>query len=450
MILLRNTIAIFFVVMLALPAHAAQPPPYNPAVDFSTQNFDASMMAKLKVEFDNLQATMQALLSNIAQIQRADLKLKNSSVHPSAIDGSTLALFAAAWAPRGQWTTATAYSVRDVASYQGGTYLCAIAHASDTFQTDLDAGKWVQIGAASASGGSAGELTTAAITSGSGAAYSVSFDPAFAEIIDVPALMVTWHTNNTGAATLQVDGLAAKPLSLAGQNPGVDALVANQTDVVIYNSATDSFHLVGRDPQPAGTAASDLWQIGDVRMTGRATEATGWVWLNGRTIGNVGSGATLESADFESLFEIAKTWACNNGTESWGAGNTVKLCDMRGRVLGVRDDLGGSSANVVTHAEADKTAGATGAELVTLTSTQLPAHSHTTASSGSHTHTFPVYRDSSITLVTAPGDTGFTFVGNASTSSAGSHTHTVNSAGSGAAFSILPPVSFFRIEVKYQ
>lgn len=40
------------------------------------------------------------------------------------------------------WVTATAYAVGDVVLQDGNCYLCATAHTSGTFATDLGAGKW--------------------------------------------------------------------------------------------------------------------------------------------------------------------------------------------------------------------------------------------------------------------------------------------------------------------
>ena len=43
---------------------------------------------------------------------------------------------------RGDWVTATAYSLNDCVEYQGSGYVCISAHTSGTFATDLAASKW--------------------------------------------------------------------------------------------------------------------------------------------------------------------------------------------------------------------------------------------------------------------------------------------------------------------
>ena len=55
---------------------------------------------------------------------------------------------------------------------------------------------------------------------------------------------------------------------------------------------------------------------------------------------------------------------------------TFNLPDMRGRVAAGKDDMGGVSANVITNAQADSLGGEMGTETHTLTTAQMPAHTH--------------------------------------------------------------------------
>ena len=77
----------------------------------------------------------------------------------------------------------------------------------------------------------------------------------------------------------------------------------------------------------------------------------------------------------------SQLWATIGTT--WGAGDgstTFNLPDIRGRLLAGADNMGGTAANNLT----GYTVGTTGgAQAVTLTSTQIPAHTHTDAG---HTH----------------------------------------------------------------
>jgi hypothetical protein len=52
----------------------------------------------------------------------------------------------------GTWTSGAAYTTRDIVMFEGGTFLCAIGHTASgaDIWTDLDAGRWLQLGSAAA------------------------------------------------------------------------------------------------------------------------------------------------------------------------------------------------------------------------------------------------------------------------------------------------------------
>lgn len=70
--------------------------------------------------------------------------------------------------------------------------------------------------------------------------------------------------------------------------------------------------------------------VGSLVVTVRSSAATGYLMCFGETIGNVGSGADHESADYETLFDLLKSSWGNAGTESFAGLDTVLLPDMRG------------------------------------------------------------------------------------------------------------------------
>lgn len=96
----------------------------------------------------------------------------------------------------------------------------------------------------------------------------------------------------------------------------------------------------------AATTAPSGWSLCDGSAISRTTYATLYA-LVGTTFG-VGDGST-----------------------------TFNLPDLRGRVIGALDNLGGSSANRVTSANADSLGGVYGTETHTLTEAEMPAHTHT-------------------------------------------------------------------------
>src|SRR3546814_15241642 len=68
---------------------------------------------------------------NLALVQRDDGKLRNASVHPDALDSSTLLLLGSdRWTPRGAWAAATVYAIGDMVESGDGPYVATAAHLS--------------------------------------------------------------------------------------------------------------------------------------------------------------------------------------------------------------------------------------------------------------------------------------------------------------------------------
>ena len=82
-------------------------------------------------------------------------------------------------------------------------------------------------------------------------------------------------------------------------------------------------------------------------------------------------GAAVSRTTYSGLFaEIGTTHGVGDGS------TTFNVPDMRGRVAAGLDNLGGSSANRITAAWADSLGGTGGAETHTLTTAEMPAHTH--------------------------------------------------------------------------
>jgi microcystin-dependent protein len=83
-------------------------------------------------------------------------------------------------------------------------------------------------------------------------------------------------------------------------------------------------------------------------------------------------GQAVSRATYAELYNILGT--------TYGAGDastTFNLPDLRGRVIAGLDNLGGSSANIVTDTDADSLGGTHGTETHTLTTAEMPVHTHT-------------------------------------------------------------------------
>lgn len=180
----------------------------------------------------------------------------------------------------------------------------------------------------------------------------------------------------------------------------------------------------------------------------------GWIWADGKTIGNASSNATSRAnADTYDLFAL--TWAGYSNTlrpiynsdgspgtrgasaaADYAANKAITVRDMRGNVAVGRDDMGGTAANRITSGGSGisgVTLGASGGtQTHVLVSNELATHSHgsgslTAASAGSHTHGVPTnWNDSLESGSYISVLKGLTPTANTNTTSAGSHTHTVS------------------------
>lgn len=168
-----------------------------------------------------------------------------------------------------------------------------------------------------------------------------------------------------------------------------------------------------------------------------STKPSNCLWLNGTSIGDVGSGADTEDADAEGYYNFivaAGATYGNLGTEDFGSGDTLNVPDMCGRVIAGKDNMGGiSSKNRLTDQsgglDGDVLGDTGGSEQTTPTESTTASHDHSIRSySGTSSGNGNIANNSSSTL----------------------QTESTENAGGGNAFNIVQPTIIQNYIVRYK
>lgn len=278
---------------------------------------------------------------------------------------------------------------------------------------------------------------------GTANAISVATESAFTALANGLILSFRAVASNTTAATLNVNGIGAKPI-LKATSAGITALVGREIQstgmyTVQYSTALNGGSGAWLLVNPTNTAVP----AGVMAEFGGLAAPEGWLLCYGQAVSRT-TYADLYTA-------IGTTWGTGDGS------TTFNLPDYRGRVGAGKDDMGGSSANRLTGIPGSldgDTLGATGgAETHTLTTAQIPAHTHTgtTGSSGNHSHTVP-YTDRGDGFGSSPAMSSATGAETKTTSTAGAHTHTFTTdsgGGTGGAHPNVQPTIIVTKIIKY-
>lgn len=256
------------------------------------------------------------------------------------------------------------------------------------------------------------------------------------------------NANLTSAPTINLNGLGAKTIKLAGGLAlAAGDMPANHIALFIYNG-TDMILLNPR---------SQAWTTGDAKITLKTAADTGWVMFDDGSIGNASSGATTRAnADTSALFSliwanVSNTWAATqdstgapvergaSAAADFAANRRLVLPKVLGRALAAAgtgaglsaralgEILGSENAVVVTHNHGG-----------TITSSgQSADHSHSGGFSPSQNNTagsIPPYAGTNV-------QTG---------GSSNDHTHNVTIPNDGVSGTgkNMQPTSFFNVMVK--
>ena len=215
------------------------------------------------------------------------------------------------------------------------------------------------------------DIAGAIVTGGTATAYTVTSYEAFDALTRLNGQIIAFtpHATNSGAVTLNVDSLGAKPLRSA---PAAEllagTLIQGTPYVALYNQSDAAFYLHGFYGNPHNVplaAGMDYW--------GATTPNSAFAFPTGQAVSR-----TI----YSTLFALMST------TYGVGDGSTTfNLPDKTGRVSAMREAaatrltatyFGGNSANF----------GAVGGlESHTLTTAQLASHAHTNSLNESpHSH----------------------------------------------------------------
>ena len=205
-------------------------------------------------------------------------------------------------------------------------------------------------------------------------------------LIDLQAIVAESNSQN-----IRLTDIESNALSIGGVKTFTSIPVLPGTDPTSANQATRKAYVDAFTQHPVGAM---------IMYVSETTAPTGWLFMDGKTIGSASSSATSRAnADTATLYSLL--WNSTTNTEliiqdsagspttrgasaaaDFAANKRMPLPDARGRVLVGIDDLGGSAANRVTSSSTNggnaiNNFGAGGAQTHTLVSGEMPAHTHT-------------------------------------------------------------------------
>lgn len=214
---------------------------------------------------------------------------------------------------------------------------------------------------------------TYGVTTGSSGAYALDLGTGFRPTAYIAGqeFKVKLNHDNPGACSLNVMGssgtaLGAKSIKLPnGQDPESDQLLTDGQATFRYNG---TYMVLMSHPAKIATSESggSSLPVGTVIDYAGTTAPTGFEMCYGQE---------LSRTTYADLFGvIGVTYGVGNGS------TTFNLPDCRGRTIAGKDDMGGTSANRLTGlsggVNGDTLGGTGGAESHTLTTSQMPSHSH--------------------------------------------------------------------------
>jgi hypothetical protein len=178
------------------------------------------------------------------------------------------------------------------------------------------------------------------LTSGSATAYTLTYGVAPGALVDGMTHLVRFHAGNGTGATLNVNGLGAKPLYAYSRGTWYQAppglFDVDTVCQVAYDAGTGVYRLLMPGSVATGMIVPDAG----------STAPAGYLQCFGQAI---------PRANYPGLFAVVGT--------TYGAGDgstTFNVPDLRGIVVAGRDNMGGTSANRLSSQLSSTTLGASG------------------------------------------------------------------------------------------
>lgn len=262
----------------------------------------------LDENFENIRDQFDNTLSrdgSTPNVMEADFDLNSNNllnadyVYANRIylNGVRVADFSTTLNWEGAWATATAYTVDDLVSNDGNTYICIEDHTSGTFSTDLAASKWALFASKGAAGAGTGDMLAAnnlsdvadSATSRTNLGVPIDTDTHAADVIftskDYATEVLRWDNSSNewefskGFITVGEDDTTEGNLYLYGS-------ATSGGDFRIYNAA-DADATV--DYYQIRAASEDLiFELDDGTDFLRYDASDGWIELSGNAVAEGG------------------------------------------------------------------------------------------------------------------------------------------------------------------
>jgi len=268
-------------------------------------------------------------------------------------------------------------------------------------------------------------------TGGTSTAYTVASNQGFDTLAHLNGAVIAFvpHATCGATVTLNVDGLGAKPLRTSpGAEVASGMLIQGTPYAATYNNSDGAFYLRGFYSLPYAIPIGGL-----IPYVGTNAPNSSFALPFGQAISRT---------SYATLFTLVGT--------TFGAGDgstTFNIPDLRGRTPFGKDDMGGSAASRITVAggntDGTSLGGTGGAQNHTLTTAEIPLHTHTAAvTDPGHSHT-PNGGGNFVTDVVGAGSPVVGSQGTVPTNRTTTNTTGITvanaNAGGGSAHTIMPP-----------